>query len=694
MPRYFHFSLGPVQEFVAQSRRTRDLWAGSFLLSWLSGVAMLAATSSGGKVVFPKARQEYLDWIAGIAQPGESPLARVGGIPNRFKAEVGPDFDGGGVAAAVRAAWLALAAHVRDRDRLDDLQVDGHRVFVPPPGKPAATRASREELDSWPAAIWERQLAAFWETTWVIVEDPADSAALDRRKNWRVHCAPEEPRVKCSLMPNWQELSGARTATRGDPRHVPFWAALRARLKGRDDLPTLDLVEDERLCAIAYVRRRFAHHFATFRAQVQVGTQVLPLQGWPIAPGVPSLPYLAATPWLTKALRDGPADALTALKLASDHALIPHGEAATRLSGVRAAWEERRAARDQALGESYADSVAALDGAAFFEAELDNPRRFPGTDRRALGALRGALKRLRDKLGQAPSPFYALLLMDGDGLGAQLSHAARQAPITAALDSFTEGVSERVASHSGFLVYAGGDDVLALLPLDQALACATALRAHYLESFAPHPQVAHPSISAAVVFAHMHIPLMNVFADAQRALAEDAKEACGRDALAVRVLKPGGVNLAWSMPWVKALGDTGAMLEVERLAELQRASASGLATGYFHALREVTKRLGMAVPPREAVDLLTTVAAASGLNRDGAGMSWQQLQPIVTGLYAQGVAWRRVVPATGAAAYVVHRDADRRGPVQHVLDVMPTDQGLSVSSAPGLLVRFLAQREI
>lgn len=28
----FHFTLGPVQGFVAQARRTRDFWAGSFLL--------------------------------------------------------------------------------------------------------------------------------------------------------------------------------------------------------------------------------------------------------------------------------------------------------------------------------------------------------------------------------------------------------------------------------------------------------------------------------------------------------------------------------------------------------------------------------------------------------------------------------------------------------------------------------------
>lgn len=42
-PQYLHFMIGPVQEFISQARRTRDFWAGSFLLSWLSGVAVREA---------------------------------------------------------------------------------------------------------------------------------------------------------------------------------------------------------------------------------------------------------------------------------------------------------------------------------------------------------------------------------------------------------------------------------------------------------------------------------------------------------------------------------------------------------------------------------------------------------------------------------------------------------------------------
>ena len=39
------FQAGPVQPFIAAARSTRDLWSGSYMLSWL----MAAAANMGGK---------------------------------------------------------------------------------------------------------------------------------------------------------------------------------------------------------------------------------------------------------------------------------------------------------------------------------------------------------------------------------------------------------------------------------------------------------------------------------------------------------------------------------------------------------------------------------------------------------------------------------------------------------------------
>ena len=45
--------IGPVQEFIASARRSRDLWYGSWMLSELSKAAAKAIVDSGGQLIFP-----------------------------------------------------------------------------------------------------------------------------------------------------------------------------------------------------------------------------------------------------------------------------------------------------------------------------------------------------------------------------------------------------------------------------------------------------------------------------------------------------------------------------------------------------------------------------------------------------------------------------------------------------------------
>lgn len=64
--RYFYFTLGPVQDFVSQARRTRDFWAGSFLLSWLSAVAMQSVKNQCTTAeLLPEADTHFLDCLQG-----------------------------------------------------------------------------------------------------------------------------------------------------------------------------------------------------------------------------------------------------------------------------------------------------------------------------------------------------------------------------------------------------------------------------------------------------------------------------------------------------------------------------------------------------------------------------------------------------------------------------------------------------
>ena len=47
------FTFGPVQSFIAQARKTQDLYAGSYLLSHLARTAAQAMQASGGQLIFP-----------------------------------------------------------------------------------------------------------------------------------------------------------------------------------------------------------------------------------------------------------------------------------------------------------------------------------------------------------------------------------------------------------------------------------------------------------------------------------------------------------------------------------------------------------------------------------------------------------------------------------------------------------------
>ena len=527
--QYFHFTLGPVQSFVAQARRTRDFWAGSFLLSWLSAVAMQAVIKQGGEIIFPTVDNDYLAWLE---NKGQRKAPSQGCVPNRFKgglAKVPADFKPEDVVASIQLAWKALAEQVWQQDLKDC---------------PAATRA-----------IWDRQVNAFWEISWALSNDETESNLLDRRKNWRNYLPPEEAGVKCMMMDGWQELSGITTPNIKGLE--AFWDGLRQQ--GNQGIAT-DLRKHEYLCAIAFIKRRFARCFAEVKVAMPGAWT---LHGWGVKSSVPSVAYMAAAPWLAKVLTDAPEAELQAFHEAAKKLTQSYGEYDTRLNCI-----------DKVLfnhnDKKLLWDTKSLDGNVFFESALDNKNIYE--DQKQAQLVKKALKKLLAKTNELReakqqnalepvSPFYAVLMMDGDSLGKQMSNADKQKAISKGLEKFTQGVNKIVEDHSGFLIYAGGDDVLALLPLEHALNCAYAVREHYQDSFVQValedkslPEI-KTTISAAIEYAHIKMPLGKVLGDAHHLLDDVAKDKTGRDSVAVRVWKPGGQHLEWAMPWGKAVVD-------------------------------------------------------------------------------------------------------------------------------------------
>ncbi|WFE68511.1 type III-B CRISPR-associated protein Cas10/Cmr2 [Thiomicrospira sp. R3] len=579
----FHFTIGPVQGFVAQARRTRDFWAGSFILSWLAGCAMVATRNQGGEIQFPAPDEDFINAI----KNGQSGPTQ-GTLPNRFKALVDAEFNPQHVIQQMNQAWLTLAEKVYQADIADK-----------------ANPKTRE--------IWQRQVEGFFEVSWVMTEADDNRPLLDMRKNWRHHFPHTESGHKCSLMEGWQELSGIEGFYASDnKKRKNFWQAIQSKIGTRD------LIENEALCALSFIKRRFAYHFEQVK--------LVGFNGWKLEPrNVPSVALLAAMPVL-KSIQPSPE--LEKFKQAWSEAGGQKGETKSLPKALRTKTD---------LG---------LDGIAWFSNTYENPTSY-GLNKEKIPTAKQALTALYQSQNlKEPSPFYAILMMDGDSLGKQMSDPSKQPLITAGLNKFTSGVKEVVDQHDGFLIYAGGDDVLAILTLETALDCAVALRQSYIDSFlnlTGHEQLT-TSISAAIIYAHIKTPLSKILHDSHHVLDEAAKDQAGRDALAVQVVKQSGKHLLWAQPWQQAFDEQGA-LKIEKLAKqfagqstAQQLDGDALeaSTKFFYGIREYFNRLIDAKKPfnqddaQLIGDLLAVDYIKSGVNNvKEIEIAKQRIQPLL-----------------------------------------------------------------
>ena len=333
-----------------------------------------------------------------------------------------------------------------------------------------------------------------------------------------------EPGDKCTLFGDLQELSGY-LRIHENKKQKKFWKAVR------EQVGIYDLEENERLCAIALVKRLFPRVAAEIFYQVPTG--------------YPSTPYLAAVNWLGQVAENEPEKARL------------YANRASRLPRARGHENPDLFPVLQQVLTKYphAKEFASLDGNCFFKSALENPNLWDkptGSAPDTQKLRKELIQELADLNATSPSPFYAMLLMDGDRLGALLQkYSAKTELISSSLNKFSLKVPSIIESENGITVFAGGDDVLALLPLENAMTAATLLRYSYLESFAD--KIPQATISGAIVYAHFNTPLTEVYHEAQRLLSEVAKDKTGRDSLAITIWKSTGKVLTWSAPWESIL---------------------------------------------------------------------------------------------------------------------------------------------
>lgn len=135
--------------------------------------------------------------------------------------------------------------------------------------------------------------------------------------------------------------------------------------------------------------------------------------------------------------------------------------------------------------------------------------------------------------------YLAVLHMDGDQMGKHLRELhsyQKHREFSGQLADFAANEVQRIVDthggKTGVLVYSGGDDVLALLPLRHALRCADELRKLF-------QQMTGCTASAGVAFTPSNLPLDRALELAREA-EEAAKEKYGRNAIVVLEAHGGG----------------------------------------------------------------------------------------------------------------------------------------------------------
>jgi CRISPR-associated protein Cmr2 len=196
-----------------------------------------------------------------------------------------------------------------------------------------------------------------------------------------------------------------------------------------------------------------------------------------------------------------------------------------------------------------------------------------------------------EKIGRKECPpYYAILVADGDRMGAMLNEMTtieQHQQFSRDLSGFAEWAKGCVRQHHGQPVYTGGDDVLALLPVNRALECAAALAREF------RARLIHPkdggTLSVGIAIVHF-LDSLQVSLGHARAAERLAK--VERNSLAVAQHTRGGEPLSVSDRWDD-------IPNVDLWQGLVRALQSDLSRGFPYELRTLAREWHGADIPEE-----------------------------------------------------------------------------------------------
>jgi len=638
------FALAPVQDFVGRARKLRDYWSGSLLLSWLTfeGIKAVIYELGADHIVYPSLHDQPLmkgllrEWQMDELLEKSDSISGVASFPNKFVCLV-PRGQEAEIAArikdAIQTQWLKLGS--KTLERVEKI-IGKEDIYI------------KEQF--------ERQLSSYWEYHWAasplirkqdisqlekllhkdsiepLFQFIQDSEKLLAKQNIRsgsgegqlysaTHRLTQsmlaasktrradqravERGIKCDMFGEFEILHfGFKDSEDQNPKpsEDPFWQNFKNKWQTKSDFG-----KTERLCAIGMVKR------LAYRVSREMDDH--PLKDlYRTAEVFPSTTEIALHDWWGQLNKKAENNSALAMELAEfDNSDVAHSD---QVRQHLAQWYHELNEPEQVkrLGQDITE-----------------------TDNRQRSAADKIFKRHKVK---DIHKYYALLMMDGDRMGRlvngetlgatwesvlhpllvktiggsfdnnfqkfwykyfartrQISPAVHAAISESLADFSLLTVPTIIERHHGRLIYAGGDDVCAIMPVSTVLQAAQEIASTYGHSFVfqglegavrylskswvPEPgklaihlgKGEDISISAGIMIAHHKKPLNRVI-NRTHQLLDKAKKEGGRNCFALELDKRSGGGRLIMAGWNDM--DSGAEKTIlEHFYEIAKALQAG-----------------------------------------------------------------------------------------------------------------------
>ena len=500
----FVISIGSVQDFIAAARRTRDLWFGSHLLSEISKAAAKAIAEEGGELIFPALERGHQDLEPSFNLPPEKKIEAFN-VANIILAELpdsikNPSDINKKARIAAKKAWMHYAEEAR------------------------ALADSAIVSD-----IWDEQIADVDEQAFDVIPIYAAWVPLspnyqeDRKRLMRLLSGRKSIRdfkhVFGRRMVPKSSLDGSRESVLTADKKIRKTLALRLRLG-----------DGEQLCAVGLTKR--------------LGGGRMPF---------PSVVRVAADPWIRGIISFANEENAESIEDLTKIADLCQGE-----NGFSTGVGKHH--------EKYKKDFG-FDGQIFYSSRLSkflkpNAASDSSEDNLSkddIDKLRNIKEKVdhiqkRDPCGLGlgePDPYLAVLIADGDRMGRAISKIETpddHRQFSRNLSAFANQARDIVESNNGVLIYSGGDDVIAFLPVDKCLSAARDLHDKFGElKLGKDKQgniIEGLTLSIGIAIAHAFEPLEDLISygkDAEKAAKESDKNGQkDRNGLAVHLYKRGG----------------------------------------------------------------------------------------------------------------------------------------------------------